>query len=1173
MKKFIYTLALAIMSLGISAQTVVDIVVNSDDHTTLETAVIQADLAGTLSGPGPFTVFAPTDAAFDALPAGTLDALLADPEGALTDVLLYHVVSGNILSTDLNDGDTAPTLLGPNINVGVDMMMNVTINGVNVTVANLTASNGVVHVIDAVLTPPTVVDVVVDSPDHETLEAAVVAADLATTLSGDGPFTVFAPTDDAFDALPAGLLDALLADPTGALTDVLLYHVVGANALSTDLNDGDALATLLGPDVNVTIMDGNVMINDATVTVADVIASNGTVHVIDAVLTPPTVVDIVVDSPDHETLEAAVVAADLATTLSGDGPFTVFAPTDDAFDALPAGVLDALLADPTGDLANVLLYHVVGANALAGDLNDGDALATLLGPDVNVSIMDGTVMINGATVVVADIIAANGVVHVIDAVLTPPTVVDIVVDSPDHETLETAVIAADLAGTLSGDGPFTLFAPTDDAFAALPAGALDALLADPTGALADVLLYHAVAGQALSTDLMDGDMIETILGDDVEVSIVDGDVFINGAQVIVADILAENGVVHVIDAVLLPPVTVVDIIVDSPDHETLETAVIAADLVGALSGDGPFTVFAPTDDAFAALPAGVLDALLADPTGALADVLLYHVVGANALAGDLNDGDALATLLGPDVNVSIMDGTVMINGAAVVVQDLVADNGVVHVIDAVLTPPTIVDIVVDSPDHETLETAVIAAELAGTLSGDGPFTLFAPTDDAFAALPAGALDALLADPTGELADVLLYHAVAGQALSTDLNDGDMIETILGDDVEVSITDGNVFINGAQVIVADILASNGVVHVIDAVLLPPTTVVDIIVDSPDHETLETAVIAAELVDALSGDGPFTVFAPTDDAFAALPAGVLDALLADPTGALADVLLYHVVAGNTLAGDLNDGDALATLLGPNVNVSIMGGTVMINDAEVIVQDLVADNGVVHVIDVVLTAPTVYDIIANSDVHNTLETAIDLAGLDGTLSADGTFTVFAPTDAAFAALDTEVLDDLLADPSGSLTDVLLYHVIGSVALEADLNDGDAIETLLVPEEVVISISGGVVSINGVATVVISDILASNGVVHVIDGVLTPPTNVEVTEFGADLNVYPNPAVNQITVEGELPVNARMNITDASGRIIMSDNFFGSRTVDVSTLESGMYFLSFRTENAVAVRTFIVK
>ena len=200
-------------------------------------------------------------------------------------------------------------------------------------------------------------------------------------------------------------------------------------------------------------------------------------------------------------------------------------------------------------------------------------------------------------------------------------------------------------------------------------------------------------------------------------------------------------------------------------------------------------------------------------------------------------------------------------------------------------------------------------------------------------------------------------------MSGDLSDGQIVETLLGKDIEVTITGDGVFINDAQVIVADLEADNGVVHVIDAVLIPPVvTVVDIIVNSPDHETLETAVIAAELADDLSGEGPFTVFAPTDDAFAALPEGVLDALLADPTGALADVLLYHVASGSVMSGDLSDGQMITTLFGQDVEVTIDGG-VYINDAMVTVADLEADNGVVHVIDAVLI-PTVTALGSNVD-----------------------------------------------------------------------------------------------------------------------------------------------------------------------------------------------------------------
>jgi len=292
MKKILFSFILTVLSICSFAQiTVVDVIVNSTEHDTLEAAGIAAELADDLSGPGPFTVFAPTDAAFAALPSGTIETLLTDPTGTLAQILLYHVVGGTALSTDLSNGQTIATLQGQTVEVTINAD-GVFINNAQVIVADITATNGVVHVIDAVLLPPapqpttTVVDVIVNSDVHNTLEAAVVAAGLVETLSGTGPFTVFAPTDAAFAALPAGTVETLLADPTGALTQILLYHVVGAQALSTDLTNGQTVVTLQGQAVTVTINADGVFINNAQVTVADIVTSNGVIHVIDAVLVP-----------------------------------------------------------------------------------------------------------------------------------------------------------------------------------------------------------------------------------------------------------------------------------------------------------------------------------------------------------------------------------------------------------------------------------------------------------------------------------------------------------------------------------------------------------------------------------------------------------------------------------------------------------------------------------------------------------------------------------------------------------------------------------------------------------------------------------------------------------------------------------------------------------------------
>ena len=429
------------------------------------------------------------------------------------------------------------------------------------------AANGMVATITVVPTQQsnTVVDVIVNSDDHTLLEAAVIEAGLAEALSGDGPFTVFAPTDDAIVALTEELgitAEDLLALPN--LGEILQYHVVAAAAFSTDLSDGQSIATLLGEEVTVTVNQNGVMINNAMVTVADIAADNGVVHVIDAVLLPPpaetTVVDIIVESELHTILEAAVIAADLATTLSGEGPFTVFAPTDAAFEALMAALgvsVEDLLEYP--ELTNVLLGHVVAGQALAADLSDGQQITTLLDADVVVSITADGVFINQAQVIVADVTAGNGVVHVIDAVLLPPTppsntVVDIIVNSDDHTLLEAAVIEAGLVEALSGEGPFTVFAPNDAAVVALTEAlgiTAEELLALPN--LGEILQYHVVGASAYAADLSDGQMITTLLGEDVTVSITAEGVMINNAMVIVADIAADNGVVHVIDAVLLPP--------------------------------------------------------------------------------------------------------------------------------------------------------------------------------------------------------------------------------------------------------------------------------------------------------------------------------------------------------------------------------------------------------------------------------------------------------------------------------------------------------------------------------------------------------------------------------------------------------------------------------------------
>ena len=549
----------------------------------------------------------------------------------------------------------------------------------------------------------------------------------------------------------------------------------------------------------------------------------------------------------------------------------------------------------------------------------------------------------------------------------PQSIVDIALADGRFETLVAALQAAGLAETLAGEGPFTVFAPTDDAFAKLPEGTVEALLED-IPALTDILLYHVVEGEVLAEDVVQLESAETLLGESVSIRVENDMVYINDAQVIITDIMADNGVIHVIDTVLLPAEeeeslgSIVDIAVADGRFETLVAALQAAGLAETLAGEGPFTVFAPTDEAFAKLPEGTVEALLED-IPALTEILLYHVVSGEVLAEEIVDMNSAKTLAEKFIEINVGDGAVTINDARVVVTNVQADNGVIHVIDTVLLPPedmgSIVDIAVADGRFETLVAAVQAAGLAETLSNDGLFTVFAPTDDAFAKLPEGTVEALLEDLPA-LTDILLYHVVSGKVMAEDVVSLTEAETLLGENINIRVENGMVYINDAQVIITDIMADNGIIHVIDTVLLPPEeesesmgSIVDIAVADDRFETLVSALQAAELVEALSGEGPFTVFAPTDEAFEALPEGTLDALLAD-IPALTDILLYHVVSGEVLAEDVVNLNEAETLLEENVSIRVEDGKVFINDSEVILTDIMADNGVIHVIDAVLLPP---------------------------------------------------------------------------------------------------------------------------------------------------------------------------------------------------------------------------
>ena len=367
-------------------------------------------------------------------------------------------------------------------------------------------------------------------------------------------------------------------------------------------------------------------------------------------------------------------------------------------------------------------------------------------------------------------------------------------------------------------------------------------------------------------------------------------------------------------------------------HNSLVAALAHANLVSTLEGSGPFTVFAPTDQAFSNAGIDLADFDTPEENETLADILLYHVVSGSVPSNAVTDGMLATMVNGDKVRFSVNAGTVSIGTATVTTPDVQASNGIIHVIDEVLMPPLdIPTIAQDTGIHNTLVTAVQQADLLPTLTGVGPFTLFAPTDQAFA--EAG-IDLLSLDtPEGKLIleDILLYHVIADEVPSTDLEDCTTSLAANGQPLGFTLQNG-VMVNDANVTMADVVANNGLIHVIDKVLTPTDTPNDIPRTAQCtgvHDSLVEGIIQAELLETLQGPGPFTIFAPTDQAFA--EAGIDLAALDTPEGkqTLSDILLYHVVSAEVPAANVSE--CMTATAANGQPLAFTGGDgVMVNDA---------------------------------------------------------------------------------------------------------------------------------------------------------------------------------------------------------------------------------------------------
>ncbi len=673
-------------------------------------------------------------------------------------------------------------------------------------------------IMGSIVYPADLVDVAVSTEGFSTLVTAVQTAGLEDTLRS-GEYTVFAPTNDAFAAALEALeltAEELLAD-TELLTSVLTYHVVEGTVTSDMLEDGMEVTTLNGETLIVNVSEDGVTVTDGigntyNVTMADVTASNGVIHVIDGVLLPPAdeeEMEMTEEPVMEETEEAAPEATEEAApeaTEEADGMGEMEATEEVAMEA-------------TEEMADM------EATEEMGGMDDME--------DVELATYEGAYSF----------------------------------DYPaDFEVLESAT--SDLV-TLTRDGQ-RIVVVGPDAYAAI-VGAQE--FGSDTEALAFYLNRVGYTVGEETSMMMGLASYEISLPRNDQVgaaTLVDLD---NGRQGVVIELGSDADNVPGAEGAgimgsIVYPADLVDVAVSTEGFSTLVTAVQTAGLEDTLRS-GEYTVFAPTNDAFAAaLEALELTAeeLLAD-TELLTSVLTYHVVEGTVTSDMLEDGMEVTTLNGETLIVNVSeDGVTVTDGIGntynVTMADVTASNGVIHVIDGVLLPPadeeememteepvmeeteeaapeateeadmgsdmsSIAGLAVETRELSSLAAALLPSELFTTLDEDGEYTVFAPTNEAFSAT-LEALDMEFADLAADealLTSILTYHVVEGTVTSDMLEDGMEVETLNGAILTVNVSEDGVTLtdsagNTYNVVTPDVMASNGVVHIIDGVLLPP-----------------------------------------------------------------------------------------------------------------------------------------------------------------------------------------------------------------------------------------------------------------------------------------------------------------------------------------------------------------
>ncbi|XP_041930178.1 transforming growth factor-beta-induced protein ig-h3 [Alosa sapidissima] len=508
-------------------------------------------------------------------------------------------------------------------------------------------------------------------------------AKLREEIEGPGSFTFFAPSNEAWAALPTEILDALVSNVNIELLNALHYHMVNRRLTSEDLKHGAAFPSMY-QDFDVHIHhypNGVVTVNCARLVKTDQHATNGIVHVVDRVITAITNdVNSLLDTDDElETLRTAVAAAGLTTMLESEGHYTIFAPTNEAFEKIPADTLTRILGDPVA-LKDMLNYHILKNMHCSESIVSGMPLETLQGTVLEVGCDGDEMTLNGKSIIQSkDKLGTNGVVHYINELLIPDSAKTLI-ELMEGSTVTTATkmfVDAGLSSHLTGSEIITLLAPQDDAFK----GSLTM-----TEEKKKLMRNHLVKEQLSSKGLYHGQELETLGGLKLRVFVYRNNLCIENACIAAHDKTGRFATMFTVDKVLAPPMgTVMDVLKADNRFSTVVDAIQKAGMTELLNKQGAYTVFAPTNDAFKAMPPAELNRLMSN-TQQLASTLKYHMGEGLLVSGGVTSHTRVKPLQGERLELGVRNQTMYVNRVPVVDADLMATNGVVHAVNTIIKP-------------------------------------------------------------------------------------------------------------------------------------------------------------------------------------------------------------------------------------------------------------------------------------------------------------------------------------------------------------------------------------------------------------------------------------------------------------------------------------------------------